>query len=519
MALALGRRRLKAALGARRPGAWSPSVAVVGAGLSGLGLAIELRRAGVTDLTIFEKADEVGGTWRDNTYPGSGCDVPSHLYSFSFAPKRDWTRKFAEQPEILDYARGLVEGHGLRPHLRLGTEIAACRFDEAAGRWVLTTADGSEHGADVVVCAVGQLNRPYVPEVPGASEFGGPSFHSARWDHEVVLDQQHVAVVGNGASAIQFVPAIADRVAALTVFQRSANYVAPKADRRYRAVERRLLEALAPLAWLYRWRIYWALELRWLIFRRGGRVGRVVEQRFDREVRRALVSPALPERALIPDYPPGCKRILLSNDWFPTLLRPNTTVVSEPITGLAHHAVVTADGVAHRADALIWATGFETTHFLAPMAVTGPNGRRLDDAWRDGAEAYLGVAVAGFPNLFLLYGPNTNLGHNSILFMVERQIDYVLQCLALMVRRQQPVVEVRPAVMERFNRQLGRRMRRTVWAEGCRSWYKTATGRITNNWAGPTLRYWVDTLVPRRGAFAWSDRGHRSPPAGSGPPR
>ena len=516
MPLHIGRRRLRAALGTGRNGSWTPHVAIIGAGLSGLGAAIELRRAGLRDITIFEKAGEVGGTWRDNTYPGSGCDVPSHLYSFSFAPKVDWTRKFAEQPEILGYARALADDFGLRPLIRFSTEIVSASFDDRSGRWRLTTGEGEDVDCDVLIGAVGQLNRPAVPALPGASEFAGATFHSARWDHSVDLADKHVAVVGNGASAIQFVPAIAGDVASLTIFQRSSNYVAPKPDRVYGTFERRLLRWIAPLQRAYRWRIYWALELRWLLFRRESRLAALAQRRFSSEIRTHLVSDRLTDEMLVPDYPIGCKRILISNDWYPALLRPTTQVVTSPVDHLTSAAVVSADGVSHRADVVIFATGFDTTHFLAPIEVTGSNGRQLDECWRDGAEAYLGITVAGFPNLFLLYGPNTNLGHNSILFMVERQIDYVAQCIARMVRRRANVLEVRGEAMTRFNGAVSARLAKTAWAGACHSWYKTAQGRVTNNWPGFTLRYWADTLVPRFGDFHLSSSSSDRQPSTNG---
>jgi cation diffusion facilitator CzcD-associated flavoprotein CzcO len=476
-------------------------VAIIGAGLSGLAMAMQLERAGHHDFTIFEKSDGVGGTWRDNTYPGAACDVPSHLYSFSFARKVDWTRKFAEQSEILGYAEGCADRFDLRRHLRTSTEIVSATFDDATSTWQLSTADGETIEADVVVAACGQLNRPHVPPVEGVEDFAGIAFHSARWDHEVSFDGLDVAVVGNGASAIQFVPHLASAARSLTVYQRSANYILPKPDRVFSPGWRAAFVRVPLLDRLYRWSIYWRFESRWSFFHRGGRVARLVTSLYAKGMRDKVVSAKLPADTVIPDYPLGCKRILISNDYLQSLMRPNVEVVTSPITRIEELAVVTGDGTARHADAIVFATGFETTQFLAPIEVTGRDGTPLAKVWADGAEAHLGITVPSFPNLFVLYGPNTNLGHNSILFMVERQVDYVLQCLAQLARGSLGVVEVRAETMARFRRDIERRAARTAWAGSCTSWYKTASGRITNNWVGPTVSYWAATLRPRRRDF------------------
>ena len=458
---------------ARVEGRPTPTVAIVGGGLSGLATAIQLVRAGVRSFTIIEQSDGVGGTWRDNVYPGAACDVPSHLYSFSFAPKTDWTRRFAEQPEILTYAEDLVDRYHLAPHLRTGTTVRTARYDEATGTWrlVLHAASGDEElEADTVVFACGQLNRPHVPDVEGVASFAGPSWHSARWDHSVDLAGKRVAVVGSGASAIQFVPPVAEAAASTTIFQRSPNYVGPKKDRPYTPGVRRTPGAHHR--------------------RSGGRTGggstgpsrcagcgsagtagagRQIQEMFAKGIRDEVVNDRLPEHAVVPDYPVGCKRILISNDWYPTLLRPDVEVVDSPVARVEPDAVVTADGVRHPADVLIFGTGFVTTDFLSHIPVSGVGGRCLSDAWKEGAHAYLGAAVAGFPNCYLLYGPNTNLGHNSILFMVERQLNLVLQALAVQTRA---INGRRPrlrsgsarAAYDRDDRHTQRQMGKTAWA-------------------------------------------------------
>ncbi len=494
-----------------------PTVAIVGGGLSGLATAIQLVRSGVRSFTIVEQSDGVGGTWRDNVYPGAACDVPSHLYSFSFAPKTDWSRRFAEQPEILSYAEDLVDRFHLGPHLRLGTTVASARYDDEDGTWhlALRTADGAEQlVADTVVFACGQLNRPHVPDLDGLDGFAGPSWHSARWDHAVDLTGKDVAVIGSGASAIQFVPPVAEAAGTTKIFQRSPNYVGPKKDRPYRAATRRLLQRVGPLRAAYRWWIYWSLEVRWVSFRRDSWAGRKLQDLFATGIRNEVVCDRLPAEAVVPDFPIGCKRILISNDWYPAILRPDVTVVDTPVTRVEPDAVVTADGVRHHADVLIFGTGFATTDFLSHIPVTGQDGRRLADAWEEGAHAYLGSAVAGFPNCYILYGPNTNLGHNSILFMVERQLNLVLQALALQTRSLTGAagvaVTVSDTAYERDDRHTQKAMSRTAWAGSCTSWYKDAAGRITNNWPTWTVRYWWDTLRIREADFDVSTDRPRS---------
>ena len=515
MALDVGRRQLRQkVLVARDEGRPLPSIVIVGAGLSGLALAIQLVRSGVRSFTIVEQSDGVGGTWRDNSYPGSGCDVPSHLYSFSFAPKTDWTRRFAEQPEILSYADQCVRRYRLTPHLRLQTTVQEATLDETTGRWRLGLASvtGSEVlEADTVVFACGQLNRPHIPRLDGLDRFTGPMWHSARWDHRCDLAGRRVAVIGNGASAIQFVPAVADECAELNVYQRSPNYVAPKKDRAYSPSTRRLFESVAVVQRAYRWWIYWGLESRWLWFRKDSRAGGLLRRVFAKSLRQNVVSPRLPESAVVPDYPVGCKRILISSDWYQALARPHVSVVTEPIDHVEPDAIVTTAGDRRATDVIIFGTGFETTDFLAHIPVTGEAGHNLAEEWEEGAHAYLGVAVPRFPNLYLLYGPNTNLGHNSILFMVERQINFILQALAVQVQAE-PVgaagvgtlarVAVTLDAYRRDDARTQKLMASTTWVSNCTSWYKTESGRVTNNWPTWTVRYWRDTLRLRSADIA-----------------
>lgn len=482
----------------RRSG--TPRVAIVGAGVSGLCMAIALKKAGIDSFTIFEKSDGVGGTWRDNTYPGAGCDVPSHLYSFSFAPKYDWSRIYSPQPEILAYFEDCARRFGLLPHCRFRTELESATFDEQAGLWHLRTTEGEQVAAEVLVSGVGQLNRPYYPNLPGLEGFRGKTFHSARWDHGYDLAGKRVAVIGNGASALQFIPHVAEAAAHLSVFQRSNNYIIPRGDRPYTDREKRWFRRSTAFRLLHRGLIYLLLEKNFFAFRPGTWMAKIMEHAARKHLEAQVPDPALRAK-LTPDYPIGCKRILIGDDYYPALQRENVEVVTDAIDHVTGDAIVTSDGREHPVDAIIYGTGFVTTSFLAPMKVTGKGGLALADAWKEGAEAYLGVAVAGFPNFFLLYGPNTNLGHNSIIFMIECQVRYVMGCIEALRRRNLRWLDVKPSAMADFNRELRRELDKSVWATGCTSWYKTEGGKITNNWSDFTLRYWWRTRRPKLAAF------------------
>jgi len=469
-----------------------PRIAVIGAGFGGLCMGIRLRQAGIDSFTILEKADRLGGTWRDNTYPGAACDSPAFAYCYSFEQKTDWSRKWSPQPEILGYMEHCARKYGLLPHIRFGTEIAGARFDPAAGVWRLRTAAGDTIEAEVVVSAVGQLNRPYTPALPGLEQFRGIALHSARWRHDVDLAGKRVAVIGNAASAIQFIPQIAPQVKRLLVFQRSANWMIPKNDRVYGEDEKRRFARFPLLARLYRWWLWLTYESRFPVFRQEPLMSRALARVAERSMREQVADPAL-QRALLPDYPIGGKRILISDDYYQALCRENVEVVTAPIERLTEGGIVTADGRTTPVDVVIFATGFETTSFLVPMRIEGLQGRVLEEVWKGGAEAYLGVAVAGFPSFFMLYGPNTNLGHNSIIFMLECQVSYVMSCLRALRERDLAWLDVRPEAMREYNARLQAVLARSVWARTERSWYKRADGRITNNWCGTTVAYWWRT--------------------------
>jgi cation diffusion facilitator CzcD-associated flavoprotein CzcO len=463
-------------------------VAIIGTGFGGLAAAVRLKLAGITDLVLFEKSQDVGGVWRENTYPGAACDVPSHLYSLSFAPKADWSRRFAPQAEIHQYLRDVARDFDVLRHIRFGTEVAEAAFDEDGGVWRLTLAGGAQHEADVLVSATGQLSRPSTPAIAGLDRFEGTVFHSAQWDHDHDLTGERVAVLGTGASAIQFVPAIAPRTASLTVFQRSAPYVLAKPDRAYRDRAKKAFARVPGLLRLSREGNYFSNELRSLGFNTEPRLLFAHKARYRRHLREAVADPALRDR-LTPTDPMGCKRILMSNDWYPALQLPQVDLVTERIAEVRPHSIVTADGREREVDTIVLGTGFAATEFLAPMRITGRGGRDLHEQWKDGASAYLGTVVPGFPNLFVLYGPNTNLGHNSIIVMLEAQVGWVVQGIRAIAEGRARRLEVRRDVAEAFDAWVQERVGHTVFAGGCRSWYLTESGRNTQNWPASTLTF------------------------------
>ena len=463
-------------------------VAIVGTGFGGLAAAVRLEQAGVEDLVLFEKGSDVGGVWRENTYPGAACDVPSHLYSLSFAPKADWSRRFAPQAEIHQYLRDVARDFDVLRHIRFGTEVLAAAWDDGSGTWRLTLPGGEEHEADVLITATGQLSRPSTPDIPGLDRFQGALFHSARWNHDHDLTGERVAVVGTGASAIQFVPAIAPCTASLAVFQRSAPYVLGKPDRAYRARAKTAFDRVPGLLRLSREGNYFSNELRSLGFNTEPRLLFAHKRRFRKHLLEVVPDPAL-RAQLTPTDPMGCKRILMSNDWYQALQRPDVEVVTDRIAEVRAHSIVTADGTEREVDTIVLGTGFAATEFLAPMRITGRGGRDLHEQWKDGASAYLGTVVPGFPNLFLLYGPNTNLGHNSILVMLEAQVGWVVQAVRALRAERVRWLEVRRDVAEAFDSWVQERVGHTVFAGGCRSWYLTAGGRNTQNWPASTLTF------------------------------
>jgi cation diffusion facilitator CzcD-associated flavoprotein CzcO len=465
------------------------SAAIVGAGFGGVGAAIRLKQAGIEDLTVYERGDSVGGVWRANTYPGAACDVPSHLYSFSFAPGHEWSRRYAPQPEILNYLKGVTRKFGIEPHLSLNTEVILAEFDSSTGRWTVTTDGGESKTVDILITACGQLTRPALPLAPGIEEFAGPAFHSAEWDHEVELAGKRIAVIGTGASAIQFVPEIAKLAAQVDIYQRSAPWIIPKVDRVYPDWERRLFRrfparvkaARSGLFAFFEGLTYGFTSRPWVMtpFRWIANAAR----------KRALRDPELRRKAT-PDYAMGCKRVLFTADWYSTLTRPNVELIQGGVERVTDDGVVGPDGVERPADVIVYGTGFQSHGFVAPMEVRGLEGRELNQVWGVRPEAFLGTTVAGFPNLFILYGPNTNHGSGSVPYTLECQYRYILDAVERLRAGRLRYLDLRPEAQSRWRDEMAERSKRTVWSSGgCRSWYLNEAGQNTNNWPGPWLEF------------------------------
>ncbi len=463
-------------------------IAIIGAGFAGIGAAIQLLKAGVDSFTIFERADEVGGTWRDNTYPGAACDVPSHAYSLSFEQNPEWSQRYASSREIQEYLVGVVDKWGLRDKMRLGTEIIEARFDEDAGAWTLTTSAGNTFHARVVLAGVGGLVDPQYPDIPGLEDYQGDMFHTARWNHEVDLAGKRVSVIGTGASAVQVVPSIAPIVALLTVFQRTPAWVVAKFDRVYPVWLRKLLSKFPFLLRISRFLKYWLSELRGpIVFVNSRILSRVGVWLSMWNLRRQVQDPEL-RKKLTPDFQFGCKRVLVSDDYWATFERPNVELVTDPIERIEQTGIRTKDGMLHEADAIVLATGFKLGLAAAPFPIIGRGGRTLDDAWSGGAVAYKGMTVAGFPNWFIMMGPNTGPGHTSVLVYTEAQISHALQAIRTLIDEDLRYVDVRPEVMDRYNEGIQKRMKHMVWS-GCKSWYLSADGINRSLYPGFATEY------------------------------
>jgi cation diffusion facilitator CzcD-associated flavoprotein CzcO len=457
-----------------------PAVAIVGAGFGGIGAAVMLLREGYEDVTVFERGDRIGGVWNFNTYPGIACDVPSHLYEFSFAPNPDWSRRYAPGPEIQAYMENVARSHGVLDRVRLRTEVTRADFDEGRARWTLETSAG-RHEADVLVTACGQLSVPRVPPIPGLDDFEGPAFHTARWRHDLELAGKRVALIGTGCSSIQTGPSIQPSVAQLDVYQRSPGWTIPKMDFAYGPRARRLFRRFPILHRLDRKLVFGFMELatagmtkhRWITrpFAAAGR----------RQINSQIKDPEL-RRKVTPTDEIGCKRIMLTDDWYRTLTQPNVEVVTDRIEAVTAHAIRTADGRERPTDVIVLGTGFETHGFVAPMQISGRGGRRLSEAWAGVPKAYLGITVPGFPNMFLLYGPNTNGGAGSVIYAVEAAAQHVVAGLRELERSRARTIEVRPAAAESFDRELREALAGTVWHTGCTNWYVDANGDDPNQW-------------------------------------
>jgi cation diffusion facilitator CzcD-associated flavoprotein CzcO len=464
------------------------AVAIIGTGFGGIGAAVRLKQADEHDFVLLERAQEVGGTWWANTYPGCRCDVPSHLYSFSFAPNPDWRDTYSTQPDIQAYLRQVAEDHGVLPHIRFGADVRALGWLEEAQCWRIETAAGDTLTARAVIAAPGSLSEPRLPDIPGLETFAGTTFHSARWDHDHDLTGERVAVIGTGASAIQFVPQIQPRVGRLDLYQRTPPWIARHTNRPVTGLEGRLYRTFPPAQKLVRGLTY-ALREGLVPALRGNRVAQcVIETAAKTHLRRQVADPELRAR-LTPNYRMGCKRILVSNDFYPAVAQPNVELITSGIREVRPHAIVDAAGVEREADTIIFGTGFQVADFPAGELIRGRGGRRLSEAWATSAQAHKGTTVAGFPNLFVITGPNTGLGHSSMVYVIESQLAYIVDALREMRRRGAAAVDVRPDAQARWNAAVQERMQGTVWLTGgCASWYLDAEGRNVTLWPDHTWR-------------------------------
>lgn len=482
----------------------APRIAIIGSGFSGIAMAVRLQQSGITSFTIYEAAADIGGTWRDNTYPGAACDVPSHLYSFSFEPNPAWLRSFGGQAEILAYLKHCARKYGVERYVRCNARVAAARFDEARQVWrVEIDANGTREyiEADVVIAASGPLSRPALPRIAGLERFEGKLFHSARWDHTYPFEGKRVAVIGTGASAIQFVPQIQPRVAQLDLFQRTAPWIMPKPDKPVAPGARWLFLHLPLTQRLMRTAIYWQLESRALGFVVNPKLMTLPMKLSRRYLERSVTDPALRAK-LTPSYQLGCKRVLLSSDYYRAVSQPNVDVVTVGIREIVADGIVTDDGVQRHADAIICGTGFQVNDVGAPFEVLGIGGADLGAMWlHDGPEAYLGVSVANFPNFFMLAGPNTLLAHNSMIYMIESQVQYIDDCLRVLREQNARTMNLRADVQHDFNARLQKAMQHSVWVTGCRSFYQTRRGKVTALWPGFTFSFRRRTRRARPGDY------------------
>ncbi|CAB4624782.1 MAG: SidA/IucD/PvdA family monooxygenase [Actinobacteria bacterium] len=468
-------------------------VAIIGSGFGGLGAGVMSLEQGIDSFVILERAKAVGGTWRDNTYPGCACDIPSHLYSFSFAQNPEWSRSYPAQPEIEEYLKRVTDHYNLHSHIRFGFDVAEVRWLDDRACWSITSRAGDTVLASAVISATGPLSQPATPDFPGLSDFAGDVFHSANWRHDVPMDGKRIGVVGTGASAIQLVPAIADNCGHLDVFQRTPPWVLPRDDRPAPSWRRHLYRALPFLQRLHRWRIYVRQEFLSLAFLGNGKIAKGMTARIMEETK-TLIDASFPDpdeaAALLPSFKPGCKRLLISNDWYAALAKPNVEIITSSIASVDATGVTTTDGEHHSLDVLILATGFAVTDFPSPLTVVGRGGMGLADHWKDGASTDFGLTVSGFPNLWFLAGPGTGLGHNSIVFMIQVQLQQIGRALKYMRSESVATLELRPEVEAASYAELQRRVATTVWASGCSSWYVRDDGRVDTIWPGTTTEYW-----------------------------
>ena len=482
----------------------SKDIVIIGTGFSGMGMAMKLRAAGRDDFVVIEKAHDVGGTWRDNTYPGCECDIPSHMYSFSYELNTDWSKSFSGQREIHEYMRTVADEQGIRPYIDFGVEVTGASWDESRQRWTIRTTGGDDYEARFVVAGVGGLHLPNIPEITGAETFAGPRFHSAQWDHSVDLTGKKVVVIGTGASAIQFIPIIAEQVGQLTVFQRTPAWVLPKKDKPTPEWRKQAFAKVPGAQRAYRNALYWGLEARAIAFNGHLNVLPFAEKVVKRHMEKAIPDPELRAK-LTPDYRLGCKRVLQSNTYYPAFLRDNVELSTDGVREITADGVIDGNGVLHEADVIIYGTGFHVIDAFDYLSITGRGRADLAEQFREGGvETYMGMMINGFPNLAFMLGPNTALGHNSVVFMIEQQTKFIIRLLdemdGLGAAAAEPTLQAQTA----FNEEIQRLVEKGIWTQGgCTSWYLDSKGKNRTIWPKFTFQYWWETRKVDELAFAW----------------
>lgn len=480
-------------------------IAIIGSGFAGICAGIKLLEAGIKDFVILEKANDIGGTWRDNTYPGAACDVSSHLYSFSFEPNPNWSRMFSGHKEIYEYLKHCVDKYQLAQHISYKNEITGGEFDEATGEWSITIKDKKPIKARFWVNGMGPLNRAVYPDIPGLKDFEGKMFHSSHWDHKYDIRNKRIAVIGTGASSIQITPSIAPDVEQLYVFQRTPAWVLPKPDRDMNKFEKWLFKHVPFVQKLYRWRIYWFNELPAYFFAYKPELTSIVQRIGLRHLKKRVPDEALREK-LTPQYKPGCKRILLSNDYYPAFARPNVELVTEGIERIENKHIITKDGQSREVDAIVLCTGFMASEFPKNFSVTGIGGKTLSEEWKSAPEAYLGTTVSGFPNMFFIIGPNTGLGHNSMVYMIEAQVAYITDAIKKARELGSKYMDIKQDIQTTYNEEMQSRLEGTVWNSGCVSWYLTSAGKNTSVWPGFTFEFKNRTQKVNVEDYEWVEK-------------
>lgn len=462
--------------------------AIIGAGFAGIGAAIQMQKSNLHSFIIFERARDIGGTWRENTYPGCGSDVPSHMYSYSFELNPNWSRSFSKQEEILNYIQHCTNKHQLKKHIQFNTTIKEAIFNENKGYWSLYDQSGNETTARTIIAALGPLNVPLIPKFKQQENYKGVNFHTSRWNHSFNLKGKRVAIIGTGASTIQIVPSIVDKVDHLFVFQRSAPWILPKKDGTFSSLSKSLFKNIPGFQRLYRELIYWLMEIRGKGLFGNKAITHLARSMAIRHINNSISDPELIKK-VTPAYEIGCKRVLPSNDYYPALERSNVTLVTAPIDSFGEDHILDKNGNKIALDAIIYATGFEAASFSnRGLKIKGINGRDLFEEWeQNGPEAYYGIAAEGYPGLLFMLGPNTGLGHSSVIHMMESQINYILDYLEKLPEN--AVMDVKPSLQKEYNARIQKQLSKMVWASGCQSWYQTASGKNTTLWPGHTFSY------------------------------